>query len=346
MVCRKGIVLAGDMGGTKTDLGLFEIAAGVLRPVKEARFENSLYGSPEDVIAEFLKSAREAGVTGEIAAASIGVACPVEGDSARLTNLDWTISAGRLKKRFKIKNVRLINDMVATAYGLAFLKKGDYITLQAGTAGREGNAVVIAPGTGLGEVIIFRGKDDSSAPSPSEGGHADFAPQSRREIELLVYLMERFGHVSYERVVSGPGLKNIYDFVTRDGGVSQAIKKRFEREDPSFVITDEARKKKGDRACREALEIFVSVLGAESGNLALKSLATGGVFVAGGIAPAIADTLKKSLFIKAFRDKGRFMGLLSKIPVHVLLNPRCALSGAANHARGMATGAGPKDETI
>lgn len=329
------IVLAGDVGGTKTLLAYFRIGRRGITLLKKKRFENKDFENIEEVVEEFL---RWPGLRAKTAASVFGVAAPVEDGFSQLTNLNWTIDAKRLKKRSGIKNLRLINDMVATAWGLALLKKKDYLVLNRGSE-TGGNRALIAPGTGLGEGIIFS-DGRYFIPFPSEGGHADFAPKNPVEMGLFSYLMDRFGHVSYERVVSGPGLKNIYDFLTSAGRRSMRIEKRFRKEPPPSVITGEAKKAGGDAACREALEIFVSILGSEAGNLALKAFATGGVYIGGGIVPAITKTLKSRVFMEAFLGKGRFGGLLSRIPVKVVLNSEIALLGSANCAMHMVKGEG------
>ena len=329
---KKQLVLAADVGGTKTEFGIFQIDGALLRPVKKSRFENRRYKGFPEVIEEFLKDTGASGAAG-IVSAAFGVASPVENNFSRLTNLNWTIDAGRLKRRFKgIGNLELINDMVALSWGLPLLSRKDYLILQRGKR-KKANAVLIAPGTGLGEGILFF-DGTSHVPMASEGGHSDFAPRNDVEIELLSYLSAMFGHVSYERIVSGPGLKNIYDFLTGKTGVPESIRERFEKEEPSFVIADEARKG-ADAVSIGALEIFTSILGAEAGNISLKALAEGGVFIGGGIVRAITETLKKGHFINAFLDKGRFRGLLSNIPVYVILREGAALLGAANYARAM-----------
>jgi glucokinase len=321
-------ILAGDVGGTKTELGLFSVVGGRLRPIKKERFINRDHKGPGEVIKEFLGPEN----SGEIAAASLGVAAPVEGGRAALTNISWTIDAGYIKERFGIKNVWIINDLVATGWGLPLLSAGDMVVLQEGRP-RKGNAALIAAGTGLGETILFW-DGTTRIPSASEGGHADFAPRDAIETGLLEFLIKRYGHVSYERVLSGTGLKNVYDFLIESEGlpVSPRLTGRFQKEDPASVVSDEAKKEGGDETCRRALELFISIYGAEAGNLALKAMAVGGVYVGGGIAPKMIEPLKRGGFIKALIDKGRFKGFLSNVPVYVILNAETALLGAAHHA--------------
>jgi glucokinase len=320
-------ILAGDVGGTKTDLGLFSVEGSRLKPIIEKRFINKDYKGPVEVIKEFLGSMSAE----EITAASFGVAALIEGNKADLTNISWIIDGEAINERFGIKRVELINDLAAMGWGLPLLCLEDLVVLQKGRP-CKGNTVVIAAGTGLGEAVVFW-DGTTCIPSATEGGHTDFAPREHIEIGLLEFLIKRYGHVSYERVLSGTGLKNIYDFLKESKGLEESprIRERFEKEDPASVISDEAQKG-GDETCRQALELFISIYGAEAGNLALKAMAVGGIYVGGGIAPKIIEQLKKGGFMGALIDKGRFKEFLSNIPVYVILNPRTALLGAAHHA--------------
>ncbi|HHL40281.1 MAG TPA: glucokinase [Deltaproteobacteria bacterium] len=321
-------MLAGDIGGTKTNLGVFELGGAGPVPVEERRYSNGEYAGFEDLLARFLADAAR-GI--EFTACAFGVAATVEDRSrCRLVNIDWAIDGEALSRRFGLGPVALLNDLAATAWGLEGLGEDDLEPLQKAPA-REGNAALIAAGTGLGEAILFR-HGSRLIPSASEGGHCDFAPRDETETELLAYLKGRFGHVSYERVVSGPGLKNIYDFLRTVEGLDEPeeLARRLAGEDPPSVIADEAIRGVHP-ICVEALRIFVSVYGAEAGNLALKSLATGGLYVGGGIAPRIIEALRNGPFIEAFTDKGRFRDVLSRIPVHVVMNPKTALLGAARY---------------
>ncbi|MBI5642770.1 MAG: glucokinase [Deltaproteobacteria bacterium] len=317
---QNGFILAGDIGGTKTYLGLFIDKGQALGLVREDSFINANFDSPEAIIRAFL------GEGMDVKSAFFGIACPVEGNRCSLTNLPWIVDGEAIKKRFGIGELKLINDLVATASGVELLKEKDFYVLQAGVE-REGNRALIAAGTGLGEAIMFwDGKE--LMPSGSEGGHADFAPRNRTEIELLEYLIGKYGHVSYERVISGPGLVNIYNFVSGRKGEAERIKKRFEQEDASAVIAEEA-EAGTDGNCRDALNLFLSAYGAEAGNLALKSMSSGGLYIGGGIAPKLLKGLKSPVFMDAFRKKGRFEELLSRMPVRVILNPKTGLMGAA-----------------
>ena len=339
------IVLAGDIGGTKTELALFGLQGSGLRPLRRGLFQNIDFEGPEEVISGFLgmrgmggKGAR--GIRGEaikVEAAAIGVAATVEDNTARLTNIDWTLEGERVGRMLSAKKVELINDLVATGWGLRLLLPEDLLTLNPGIEA-PGNAVLIAPGTGLGECLLFW-DGARHIPSASEGGHADFAPTDRLQSVILEELTEVYGHVSYERVLSGQGIKNIFDILSRKTQASSRVLKRIESEDPPAVITEEGAAfrsgRGGDETCAETLRVFVRVLGSEAGNLALKALATGGVFVGGGIAPRIKDALTGGDFMEAFISKGRFRGYLSSVPVKVVLNPSAALLGSARYAGSM-----------
>jgi glucokinase len=233
---------------------------------------------------------------------------------------------------FNIKDVFLINDLEANAYGIECLKEEEFLTLNEGTP-QKGNACLIAAGTGLGEAgLYFNGKTYN--PFACEGGHTDFAPRDDREIELLKYLQKKYGHVSYERVVSGPGIQKIYEFLI-DTKVEPKIES-FEKElkkhaEPQILITQKGVNKE-IKGCEKAIDMFISAYGAETGNLALKMFALGGVYVGGGIAPKMVDTLQEGMFLKSFADKGRFSSLMMSMPVKVILNDKAALLGAARYA--------------
>lgn len=322
------VVLAGDVGGTKTAVALFEDAASGLRVLREATFPSTEFKSLEAVVCRFLEGTSSAG----IAAACFGVAGPVVDGRCVTTNLPWELDEQHLALAIGAPRVRLLNDLEATGYGVLALGPHELEPLQTGKA-RKGNMGVIAAGTGLGEaIIVWDGARHHVV--ASEGGHVDFAPRNDLEIEFLRFLRNEFGHVSYERILSGPGLHNIYRFLRDSGGAAepQWLRDRLEREDPGAVVSEVGLA--GEHPlCARALEVFVSLYGAEAGNLALKVLAVGGVFVGGGIAPKIRATLAAGSFVAAFRDKGRYRDLLASIPVHLVLNPRTALLGAAHLAR-------------
>ncbi len=324
------MILAGDIGGTKTILALFSRAAGAHAPVVEATFPSAGYTSLEAMIREFL-----AANPASVESACFGVAGPVVAGRASITNLPWVIDAAAVREGLGLGPVHLLNDLESIANALRILEGDDVATLNAGAPVAGGTLGVIAPGTGLGEAFLTWDGAHYRA-YPSEGGHASFAPNTADEIELLRYLQAKIGHVSYERVCSGLGIPNIYSYV-RDCV--------FEREtpevtaalaaatDPTPVIVRFALDAVAPcPLCVATVELFVGILGSETGNLALKVLATGGVYIGGGIPPRILPLLRHPRFLSAFREKGRFRNLLSAMPVHVILNPKAALLGAASFA--------------
>ena len=321
------MILAGDVGGTKTTLALFEPRAGELVPVREDTRHSHEFPSLEAAIARFL----DEGPRAAIAAACIGIAGPVVEGRVAATNLPWVVDERRLAAAIPAARARLLNDLEATAHGIWALGDTELVSLQPGAFGR-GTVGVIAAGTGLGEAIVV-GDGAARRVVATEGGHADFAPRGELEEDLLRYLRKEFGHVSYERVLSGPGLVNVYRFL-RDTGVARESAQTaalMRERDPAAVVT-ELGTRAADRLCEMALGVFVAVYGAEAGNLALKALTVGGVVVAGGIAPRVVPVLAAGTFIGAFRDKGRLSSLMETIPVRVALNPRTALLGAARVA--------------
>ncbi|MDP9121593.1 MAG: glucokinase [Acidobacteriota bacterium] len=334
------IVLAGDIGGTKTNLGLFEVGPQGLRAYFTASFRSADFPSLGAVLVPFLAAAAAESPgdrAATVVAACFGVAGPVIGNRARTPNLAWVIDGATLAAEAQLGQVLLINDLVATALGIPLLAADELAVLHPGdpaAARVPGNRVLIAAGTGLGMALLPL-VGGTHVPVPSEGGHADFPPQNALEAELWSYLRQRFtGHVSIERVISGPGLFSIYEYL-RDSGyapetaaVRQAL---LAGEEPAQVV-GEAGLVGSCGLCVRALDIFASAYGAAAGNLALLGTATGGVFVGGGIAPKILPRLQDGAFVSAFKDKGRFVEYLERIPVRVILNPRVAMLGAARRA--------------
>jgi glucokinase len=323
--------LAGDLGGTKTLLAEYVLDGDGLREVSRQKYTSRSDPSFDDILADFLNGRSEA-----LASACFGVAGTVVQGRSHATNLPWSLGEQQLAEKIGVPRVKLLNDLEATALGMLVLPAGS-LTALAGPAptgqARAGNVGVIAAGTGLGEAMLYwDGKYHHAV--ASEGGHADFAPTSDREVELWRYLRGRFGeHVSYERVLSGPGLKNIYDFLKDDDPAAEPswLTEELNKADASAVIASHGLK--GDvPICLEALAIFVVVYGAAAGNLALRYVATGGVFLAGGIAPKILPALQSNAFLASFRAKGRLSSLLDQIPVFVSLEPSAALLGAAHYA--------------
>jgi glucokinase len=321
------MILAGDVGGTKTMLALFELGASdALTSVRETTLASRELASFERAVQEFVASA-------PITAACFGVAGPVVDGRCVTTNLPWMLDERVLARELRAPHVRLLNDLDATAHGVLALPASALLPLQQGTS-KPGNLAIIAAGTGLGEAIVARDGDRSLIVA-SEGGHCDFAPRTDREIDLLRYLRAEFGTVSYERVLSGPGLVSVYRLLRSGAAPEPAwLTERLASKDPAAVISQAALERR-DSVCEAALDLFVSVYGAEAGNLALKVLALGGVYLAGGIAPKIRSRLTDGTFMAAFRDKGRLTELLSQVPVHVVLEPRTALVGAAHVARAL-----------
>jgi glucokinase len=320
------MLLAGDIGGTKTVLAIFEKTAKDFdhKPLFEAVFPSGHYGSLEAIVQEFL---REKDI--ELSGACFGVAGPVVDQHATVTNLAWTIDAQAVGKALQIP-AHLLNDLEAIANAVPYLDGDDLYTLNAGDPDQDGAIAVIAPGTGLGEAfLVWEGKRYESY--PSEGGHAAFAPTSLRHIELLTYWLDRLDHVSYERLCSGIGIPNIYRFL-QDSGDYEAPEWLTERmasaADPTPIIVTAAIDEQID-ICVETLDLFMEILGGEAANLALKVLATGGVYIGGGIPPRILPQLEASRFMEVFCSKGRFSDMMADIPVHVIRNPKVALYGAA-----------------
>jgi glucokinase len=324
------MILAGDVGGTKTRLGVFEDGPSGLRLAEETVESSQNSPSLEAIVRRFLHARR----IGEIGVACFGVAGAVVDGRCTTTNLPWTLDERELAELIPAARVKLVNDLEAAAWGVMQLSPKELAPLQDG-ARRCGNMGLIAAGTGLGEALMVWDGSRHLVVA-SEGGHADFAPTSERQAELLGYLRRELGHVSYERVVSGPGLFNIYRFLRdTDGGPEPAwLRERLESGDRSAVVTEVGLAGE-DARCVEALDLFASIYGAEAGNLALKALAVGGVFVGGGIAPRMRTKLADGSFCRAFRDKGRFADLMRSIPVSVALNPRTPLLGAARVAAGL-----------
>src|SRR5215471_1723355 len=322
------MILAGDIGGTNTRLAVFEIADQKPRLITEQTYPSREYNGLEAIVAKFLSEH-----PAKIARACFGVAGPVRDDKARTANLPWVIDGAQLAAVVGDANVLLINDLEANAWGLSLLEDSDFLILNQGSPDPEGNGAIISAGTGLGEAGLIY-ENGRRRPFASEGGHADFAPRTELEVELLKFLMKETGHVSTERVLSGPGLVNVYRFLRDTGRFTEPTWLADEMKSsstPAAVISRTALEGKSD-LCTAAAEIMVSIYGAEAGNLALKMLATAGVYLGGGIAPKIAEKLKGSQFIDAFTDKGRMRALLEAIPVRVVMNDQTALMGSAMRA--------------
>jgi len=323
------MILAGDIGGTKTNLALFEIKNKNIKNVFQYQFASKEYQSFDDILLEFKNKISDV----QIKAACIGVAGAVIDQKCKTTNLPWDLDAKGLKEQFKTENVRLLNDLEATAYGMLYLEDKDLIDLNPNGRKVKGNIAVIAAGTGLGEAILHF-DDNNFIPIGTEGGHCDFAPITAQQDQLLNWLRKRFpGHVSYERVVSGMGIYTIYEFLLETGFANepQMMKNLPINTDKSAMVSRCAIEQR-DPLCLETLRLFAEIYAAEAGNLALKSMALGGVYIGGGIAPKILEIIKSDYFLNAFVSKGRFEELLRTIPLKVSLNQETALLGATRFA--------------
>lgn len=321
------MILAGDIGGTKTHLALYDEGGDLREPLLDRRYPSRESSALGDIVARFLE-----GAPGRPRRAVFGIAGPVVGERTETTNLPWEVDARDLAAQMNGARVTLINDLVATAHGIEALRAADIETVAPGREMR-GNRALIAAGTGLGQALI-PWIDGRWAPAPSEGGHSDFGPRDALEDELLGWLRAKYGRVSYERILSGPGIADLHRFMRTSGRGEEpaAFAEAFDRApDPAVEVTRGALAGTCERA-RLAVERFLEIYGAEAGNLALKTLAVGGVYVGGGIAPRLRALLPHSRFVHAFREKGRLKPLMETIPVQIVLDPQTALWGAATLA--------------
>src|SRR3984957_4381186 len=332
------MILAGDIGGTHARLTDYEEKNGHFSAVHEKVYSSREFRGLDEIV---VKLVAETGVRPTVA--SFGIAGPVRNGRVETSNLPWVVEASKLANELQLDHVSLINDLEAQAWGIQCLEPSDTVALnqispnQNSSNGNQqafaGNQAVIAAGTGLGEAgLIWDGERQTIF--ACEGGHCDFAPRNELEIELLRYLLTRFGHVSYERIVSGPGLVNVYLFLkdTHRGNEKepQWLRDEISSGDPAAAISQAAVSPKSALA-EQALDLWISIDGAETGNMALKVLASGGVFLAGGIAPKILPKLAGPLFMQAFLSKGRMQPLLESIPVRVITNEKTGLLGAARY---------------
>lgn len=321
----KGVVLAGDVGGTKTNLALFELQDGDLVPVKEKSYRTKQYQSFSEMVSVFQTRDMP-----RINGICLGVAGPVVQGKVDGTNFPWAIDSQAIGRELKINAVLLINDMEANAYGLAALQDKDFETLKPGSK-IPGNAALISPGTGLGEAGMFW--DGSHYhPFACEGGHCDFSPRDELDIKILQHFQKKFGHVSWERVLSGPGIMDLYVFLRQLSGIPepQWLGDEMSKGNPSAIITGTAMKGI-DSVCSETLDTFIRFLAMEAAQLALKFKATGGIYIGGGILPKIISGIKQEVFYNNFVQSGRLNPVLKTIPVRAILNEKTALLGAACH---------------
>ncbi len=323
-------VLVGDIGGTHARLAVMSLEEDRWKIRRQQDYRSAEFPGLAAVVRAFLATLDQVPDR-----ACFGVACPVDTGICRLTNLDWEVDTAKLPGELGIERTRLINDFHAVGLAVPLLRAEDLVVLQPGRPEPRGALAIIGAGTGLGQSLLVW---DGSAyrVHASEGGHADFAPRSRLEAQLFLYLLERYGHVSYERVLSGPGLVNLYRFLLDSGiGTEQrAVRSEMETGDPAAVISRHGLEGT-DAVCVRALDLFAGIYGAQAGNLALTVRAEGGVFLAGGIAPVILEKLRDGTFLQAFTGKGRMASLLEQVAVRVIVNPNTGLIGAAAAARAL-----------
>lgn len=321
-------ILSGDIGGTHARLALCEVEGRAVRRDIQAVYDSRRYESLADIARDFIGEHKL-----EVSTACFGVPGPVQGRRAQVTNLPWNVDADDLERNLGVHSIYLLNDLEANAYGLDTLVDADFRALRPGPTAAVGNAGLVAAGTGLGEAgLVWTGQ--RMRPFATEGGHTDFAPGNDDEIELLRFLRAKFGeHVSWERVVSGPGLVNIYEFVVAKdpSAQSKVLAEAMAEGDPAEEIS-RAATQGGDALAHKAVMWFLALYGAEAGNVALKVLATGGMYLGGGIAPKLAALLPESDFIARFEGKGRMKPLLERIGINIVMNDRAALQGAASYA--------------
>jgi len=323
------MILAGDVGGTKTNLALYTSVGNRWRRCHTHTFRSRDYPSLEKIIETFLVG------KGKVSLVCIGVAGPVRGERCRLTNLDWIVTRESIRRVCNARAAYLINDIQALAFAVPYLHRNNFAYLQKGKPDPEGNIAVAAVGTGFGQAALLR-HAGGYLPLSSEGGHVDLAPRNEREAALMYHLKKKFGRVSVERVVSGPGIYTVYQFLleTEKKRENANVRKRLAEEDPTRVIVSEGLSGKS-AACRETIRFFCRLYGAVAGNMALQYNATGGVALGGGVSPAILPAMAEGEFLEAFLDKGRFRAHLEKVPVKVILDESAALLGAARYAKEM-----------
>ncbi len=327
------MILAGDVGGTKVHLSLYNFSGGRLLQLREEKFPAADHACLDDVVKLFLGKGSEN--KNDIVASCFGCPGPVRDGRLKLTNLPWSLDSRDLQRNLGIEHIFLINDLEANGYGIPELASDKIFNLCVGDAGAVGHRGLISAGTGLGEsVLVWDPKTRRHMPLPSEGGHVDFSPRNEREIALLQYLRRTLnGRVSFERVVSGLGIRNVYAFLRDDQGMEEPdwLRERMAHEDPNAVIGTCA-EDGSSPICIEAMNLFAAALGAKAGNLALTLLATGGIYLGGGIAPKVLKVMQNGKFAEAFLDKGRMRPILEMVPVRIILDDTCALLGAAAYA--------------
>ena len=322
------MLLAGDIGGTKTNLAVYAMKSGLAAPLAESTFPSRGYDSLPALVEDFRSHTHL-----PFESAVFGVAGPVVHGKASVTNLPWRMEEKELRSKLGLKRVKLLNDLESIAHAVPCLQAKDLYTLHAGQPTEHAPIAIVAPGTGLGEAFLTWERKRYKA-HVSEGGHVSFGPVNEEQIDLLRFLLGKLGHVSYERVCSGLGIPNIYAFYKETGRCEEPdwlAAQLAAAPDPTPVIVETALAQPDCTICRSTLDMFTAILGAEAGNMALKVLATGGVYLGGGIPPRILPALKNGRFLAEFTTKGRLADLLQTVPVHVILNPKAALVGAASY---------------
>lgn len=333
MATHPHLILAGDIGGTKANIALFHVVGGKLSLVREQRYPSAGYPGLNAILREFLGKDSPS-----LLAAGFGIPGVVTNGRAKPTNLSWGVDAAEIAEEFEIPTVTVLNDLAANAHGIAHLPANDFAVVQQGIVGAKGNRCVVSPGTGLGEAGLFWDGHKHHVWA-CEGGHTDFGARNELELSLLEHLIKQFGHVSAERIASGMGIENIYKFL-RDTGRGKelpAVAAEIATGDAGAVISKFADSGQCPM-CAKTLDIFVSCLGAEAANMALKTMSTGGVYLGGGIPVKLLSHIQGVAFLHAFNDKGRLSSLLENMPILVILNDQAALLGAAYHALERATG--------
>jgi glucokinase len=321
------VILAGDIGATRTRLAAFQTEGNRLDCVVQKTYASQEHNGLREVLVEFIRSE---GIP--VHSACLGVAGPVRGGHSKISNLPWTINCSEVAAQLKLNSVGLLNDLEAYAYGIDALDSKDFVTLSQGSEDAEGNRAVISAKTGLGMAGLFW-DGFRHHPFACEGGHADFAPRNATQAELFSYLQKKFGHVSCERVLSGPGIRSIYEFLrdTKKAEEPASLREQISSARDASALIAQLASEGNFPICRQTMALFVSILGAETGNCALRYMTTGGIFIAGVIAAKNVDKLKDAAFLEAFLDKGRMASLLKDMPVKVILNDDCGLIGSARY---------------
>jgi len=327
------MIISGDIGGTKTNLALFKDQEGQYVSIYAATFKSQDYPNLVSIVSEFYEQCKQHIDVAQIEAAAFAIAGPVEGDICRATNLPWIVEAKNLAKALHIEQVYLLNDLEANAYALEILPEKSLLALYKPKGKALGNRAVISPGTGLGEAgLYFDGVRHH--PFACEGGHCEFGPRNALEIQLSQYLIKTFGHPSYERILSGPGIHNLYIFFRDVVKLEEPkwLADEMTQKDPSYVISEHALE--GDvEICTKTLDLFVAIFGSEASNCVLKFMATGGLYIGGGISPKILPKLQEAAFLEGFFDKGRFRGIMEKVPITLVIDDKAALLGACHYCR-------------